>query len=75
MAGLANWEQRSRGAVKTRIRRKRLDAVAFYRRKFGSLSGDRLWTAPRLVGGRSGDERKPHDEKRENARGLLWDET
>jgi hypothetical protein len=75
MAGLASWEQRSRGAQKARIRRKRLDAVSFYGRKFGRLSDDRMWVAPRLEEGVRGQHLRPHNPKRENLRGVLWHET
>ncbi len=70
MAGLASWEQRSRGSVRARVRRKRLDAVSFYGRKFGVLSSDRLWA------GRSvGTEAVPaHNPRNENRRGVLWHE-
>jgi hypothetical protein len=70
MAGLATWEQRSRGPVRTRVRRKRLDAVAFYGRKFGALSPERLW-----AGRSAGDQTAPtHKPRNENRRGVLWHE-
>jgi hypothetical protein len=70
MAGLASWEQRSRGPVRARVRRKRLDAVSFYGLKFGVLSPDRLWA------GRSvGTEGAPaHNPRNENRWGALWNE-
>ena len=77
MAGLADWEARSFGPSRSRIRRKRLDAVAYYRRRFGGLADDRLWTAVRLSRkvslGRLSD--RLHNPKREHQRGVLWHET
>jgi len=70
MAGLANWEQRSRGPTRARIRRKRLDAVEYYGRRFGALSTERLWAGPRT----SGRALPMHNPRSENARGVLWHE-
>jgi len=76
MAGLADWELRSRGPSRTRIRRKRQDAVAFYRRKFGALGDDRLWVAARLPSETSSwRATRPHNPRREQERGVLWSET
>ena len=73
MHGLSEWEERSRGATKTRIRRKRVEAVQFYRKKFGGLSADRYWVGERMhtkIG-----ERGLHDPKTEQERGVMWHET
>jgi hypothetical protein len=73
MAGLADWESRSFGPSRTRIRRKRLEAVAYYRVKFGGLADDRLWVAARIPRKRSFGG--PHNARREHERGVLWNET
>jgi hypothetical protein len=76
MAGLAGWEERSIGSVRTRIRRKRREAVAFYRAKYGGLADDRLWVGPKM--NRKGlrwNRLGLHDPRRENEPGVLWDET
>src|SRR5690349_9516737 len=70
MAGLVSWEQRSRGPVRSRVRRKRLDAVAYYGRRFGALARGSLWTE-RKAEWRSGPLHSP---RKENARGVLWHE-
>jgi hypothetical protein len=77
MAGLADWESRSLGPSRARIRRKRLDAVAYYRRKFGGLADDRLWVAARIPRKNSlrRERDRLHNPKRENQRGVLWNET
>ena len=48
IAGLADWESRSAGSVLTRIRRKRQDAVHYYRKWHGPLADDRLWVQYKL---------------------------
>jgi hypothetical protein len=48
MSGLASWEARSTGQARSRIRRKRLEAVAFFRRHHGPLAANRLWVDARL---------------------------
>jgi len=74
MAGLADWESRSTGQVLARIRRKRLEAVAYFHRRHGALSADRLWVS------RSGPvENRPanwlsrrHEPQLEHMPGVLW---
>lgn len=72
MHGLADWEERSRGAVKARIRRKRVEAVAFYFAKFGGVSpsgygvGKRMYRRIRQDG--------LHNPSREREWGVLWHE-
>ncbi len=77
MAGLANWEARSTGQVRSRIRRKRLEAVAFFRRYHGPLAADRLWVAGRVKNKTStlGPPAPRHDPRQEQVRGVLWKET
>jgi hypothetical protein len=72
MHGLAEWEERSRGPVKARIRRKRVDAVSFYRKRFGGLSSDRYWVGQRMH--RKIQHEGLHNPKREKDRGVLWHE-
>ena len=49
MAGLADREAKAkRLAVRARLRRRRLEAVAIYRALHGSLREDRLWVAAKL---------------------------
>ena len=74
MSGLADWEQRSRGPVKTRIRRKRRNAVMYYRKTYGALPDDRPWTAVKLGRAAPRVGRPAHDPRRENERGVLWHE-
>lgn len=73
MHGLAEWEERSRGAVKARIRRKRIESVSFYRKKFGGLASDRYWVGERMH--KRIRTRELHNPKLENGRGVLWHET
>ncbi len=77
MSGLADWESRSTGQALARIRRKRLEAVAFFRKHHGPLLDDRLW-----VSLRGPVEQRPeqwlsrrHDPRLEKLRGVLWHET
>jgi hypothetical protein len=70
MAGLASWEQRSRGSVRARVRRKRLDAVAFYGEMYGALPSNRLWTG-KSVGGYA---TPAHNPRNENMWGVMWRE-
>jgi hypothetical protein len=72
MHGLAEWEERSKGAVRARIRRKRVEAVAFYRRKFGGLPSDRYWVGERMYKKIAVDG--IHNPKTEGTRGVLWHE-
>jgi hypothetical protein len=79
MAGLADWESRSPlGPIRTRIRKTRLEAVAFFRKHHGSLSEGNSWVSPRLL---PKDERRrpiswgPHNPGKENVAGVLWDKT
>ena len=72
MHGLSDWEERSRGTVKTRIRRKRIEAVTFYAKRFGG-------TSPRLyaVGKRMHENIRQygaHNPKAERDWGVLWHE-
>jgi hypothetical protein len=73
MHGLAEWEERSRASVRARVRRKRIEAVAFYRKKFGGLASDRYWVGERMHRKIKADGL--HDPKREHDRGVLWHET
>lgn len=72
MHGLSDWEERSRGPVKARIRRKRVEAVAFYSEKFGGVSpkgyavGKRMHKSIRQYG--------LHNPDREHRWGVLWHE-
>jgi len=78
MAGLLSWEQRSVGATRTRIRRKRREAVAYYCAKFGGLNVERLWAGLRQSHIRKSWEwlhLGPHDSRRENELGVRWYET
>ena len=74
MAGLVDWEMRSRSAVRARIRRKRLEAVAYYRRVHGPLAEDRLWVsgASGSARARRSDRAERHDPRSEGTRGVLW---
>ena len=73
MHGLAEWEERSRGPTKARIRRKRIDAVAFYRDKFGGLASDRYWVGERMH--QKIAAYGLHNPKTEGKRGVLWHES
>ena len=75
MAGLANWENRSQGPARSRIRRKRLEAVNFYRRAIGPLAEDRLWVGKRLPQEPFSHRTGRHDPRREREHGVLWHET
>jgi hypothetical protein len=76
MSGLANWEVRSTGQARSRIRRKRLEAVAFFRKHHGPLANDRLWVSARTQMKKSASDRHAlkHDPKKEDTRGVLWHE-
>lgn len=70
MAGLSDWEARSRGPMRARIRRKRLDAVEFFRRFHGPLADDRLWASASSA---SHDvTAPPHNPRSERLKGALW---
>ena len=71
MAGLMDWELRSIGPVRARIRRKRLDAVEFFRRIHGPLADDRLWMTADRESHRH-RRRQPHEARSERAKGVLW---
>jgi hypothetical protein len=76
MSGLADWESRSVGPVRTRIRRKRLEAVAYYRKTHGPLANDRLWVPVKAPFKRRANDplSTPHNPRREHEHGLLWHE-
>jgi hypothetical protein len=77
MAGLADWESRSIGSVLSRIRRKRQDAVGYYRKVHGPLADDRLWVQRNLprISLASGGRARPHNPAHEQHHGVLWHET
>jgi len=78
MWGLAEWERRSPlGPIRTRIRRTRREAVAFYRKRYGPLAEDRLWVPSKLPKEKSHriSFLGPHNPRKENERGVLWHET
>jgi hypothetical protein len=71
MAGLMDWEFRSIGPMRARLRRKRLDAVEFFRRFHGPLPNDRLW----MTAGRESHRhrrRQSHEARSERAKGVMW---
>ncbi len=72
MHGLSDWEERSRGAVKARIRRKRVEAVAFFCKKFGGPSSDRYWVGKRMH--KSIRQQGLHNPNSECEWGVLWHE-
>jgi hypothetical protein len=72
MHGLSDWEERSRGAVKVRIRRKRIEAVAFFSRKFGGIAPDRYAVGKRMH--KSIRQYGLHRPEREREWGVLWHE-
>ena len=75
MHGLSEWERRAAlGPIRTRIRRTRRAAVDFYRTKYGRLAEDRLWVPERLPTEKSNrfNQRRRHDPRKENHRGVLW---
>ncbi len=72
MHGLADWEERSRGAVKARIRRKRLEAVAFYSEKFGGVSAMGYGVGKRMH--KSIYQHGQHKPNNEHVWGVLWHE-
>jgi len=76
MSGLANWEARSTGQVRSRIRRKRLEAVAFFRKHHGPLANDRMWVGVKAAQKEQAPHRlaSKHDPKKEDTRGILWHE-
>jgi hypothetical protein len=76
MAGLVDWESRSRGPIRARIRKKRLEAVEYYRRVHGPLAEDRLWVPRKSTSAaaRQWDCHRRHDPARERLRGVLWHE-
>ena len=78
MAGFADWERRSPpGPIRSRIRGKRLDAVAYYRRAHGALGEDRQWVSARLPNQQRIREAYlgRHDPRRERDFSVLWHET
>ena len=77
MSGIAEWESRTPlGPTHTRLRRRRRDAVFFYRKYHGKLGDDRLWAIIRVKPSREAMKAwGRHDPKREHARGVLWHET
>jgi len=70
MHGLSDWEERSRGAVKARIRRKRVEAVAFYYEKFGGISTAGYWVGKRQH--ESIRQYGRHKPESEHGWGVLW---
>jgi hypothetical protein len=76
MSGLADWEARSIGPVRARIRRKRLEAVAYYRKVHGSLASDRLWVSHSIPLNRHALAALStlHNPRSEQERGVLWHE-
>jgi hypothetical protein len=75
MYGLADWERRSViGPTRSRIRRRRREAVRHYRAHVGSLGDDRLWVAERLPVDRRDVRSDRHDPRKENQFGVLWHE-
>jgi len=77
MAGLADWESRSTGTVRSRNPRKRQDAVSYYRKVHGAPAEDRLWV-PRQVPSAArapGSRARPHNPANEQRHGMLWNET
>jgi len=76
MAGLAEWERRSSGPVRSRIRRKRIDAVHYYRKTHGFLTEDRLWVQAKMprTKATAGRLHRKHSPAREHENGVLWHE-
>jgi hypothetical protein len=72
MHGLSDWEERSRGALKARVRRKRVEADTFYAERFGGALP--CWYA---VGKRTHKKIRQyglHNPGAERDWGVLWHE-
>lgn len=70
MSGLLEWEMRSQGPMRARLRRKRMEAIDFFRRVHGPLASDRLWVAPVTGAPRRGTVR--HQARTEQWSGSRW---
>jgi len=76
MAGLIEWEERSRAATKARIWRKRRDAISYYVGKFGRVPPIGFAQLVKKPGARRAWVKAgEHSPRRENLWGVLWHET